>query len=880
MRKFTFLLTLLCLGGFLSAQTSPTQILDIRPGADNSSPNRFFEYNGRALFRANDGVTGNELWITDGTAAGTMLLKDINDDPSFRAGNSNPDQFIEYNGLVYFRAQSPGSGTELWVTDGTEAGTQQVAEIQPGDDNGNPFDFIVYRGLLYFTANDGTTGSELWSSDGTAAGTQLVVDIAPGSTSSNPNFKTFYRGALVFSADDGTNGVEPWISFDGTAAGTNLLLDINPMGRSTPRDFHVRGPNLFFSADDGTAGRELWVTTNGTAAGTFLLSDLNAGPGDSSPSQFFDVGPFLYYEADNGMTGPILREFDLAGGNIGGYLLSDVDQVTEIVEDSYYVLLATTSMGERDFFIVDGLGGTPQIFRGGADFGNLGDNSPRDLVWSGNSLYFTYEDDDDNRQLAGVDLFGNTGVTLFDPTDIILGDTEADDPFILNNQVIYEANDGSTGRELFSVTGQNAFVNLERLDGSDIGFLDSLEFGIVTEGFGSQQFVIFNNTGNAPATLVDFEFISDTDTLNVGSIGLSMGSLPAAPNNAVLVFQLDPATPVGDFRDTLIVEYTTNGGSEFEAFIIKGTVVAPSFDVDEAGVAVADGDQLDFLDVAVGGDSTRTITVNNTSQGTLIISDIMLADGTSFSVSPSDADTLAAGESLDLDVTFSNANAMDATDQLVITTNAGMQTINLNGTYLRLPMLRAEVDALGITSGDNLDFTDVPTFTDETQTITVTNDGLGDLVIDTAILATGFRFSVSEVTDDTLETDESINIDVTYSPESVGTLTDVLTLTTNTGDFVVNLNGMSILGSLTEQGIAAKAAFPNPTAGSVTLELEEPLQDAEWTVTDANGRVLRSGVWPSQVTLHTIGLEGLPSGVYQVIVAEGGKRVTARVMKR
>ena len=84
------------------------------------------------------------------------------------------------------------------------------------------------NGKALFSATDGTHGYELWVSDGTTAGTSLVQDINPGSGSSGPQDITkFGSGKALFSANDGTHGYELWVS-DGTAAGTSLVQDIYP----------------------------------------------------------------------------------------------------------------------------------------------------------------------------------------------------------------------------------------------------------------------------------------------------------------------------------------------------------------------------------------------------------------------------------------------------------------------------------------------------------------------------------------------------------------------------------------------------------------------------------------------------------------------------
>ncbi|HSS50899.1 MAG TPA: ELWxxDGT repeat protein, partial [Thermoanaerobaculia bacterium] len=130
------------------------------------------------------------------------------------AGHANPldfdPQVTPLGGAVFFRAWDPDHGTELWRTDGTPQGTVLVADLVAGPGSSDPQGLTVAGGRLYFSAWDEPHGRELWTSDGTAAGTHLVDDIAPGAFSSAPMLLTPVAGRLFFTADDGLVGREPW----------------------------------------------------------------------------------------------------------------------------------------------------------------------------------------------------------------------------------------------------------------------------------------------------------------------------------------------------------------------------------------------------------------------------------------------------------------------------------------------------------------------------------------------------------------------------------------------------------------------------------------------------------------------------------------------
>ncbi|UQB69359.1 T9SS type A sorting domain-containing protein [Epilithonimonas zeae] len=160
--------------------TSFSNLKTINPSATAYPQNFFYSASmGKTFFGANGG-NGVELWMTDGTNEGTVLIKDIN---TFSpTAGSSPNNFTEYNGKVYFSASDGAtSGTELWVTDGTEQGTHIFKDLIPGSGSSFPEKMVVFKTKLYFLASGTTGDKQIWETDGTESGTKMVATLAAAS---------------------------------------------------------------------------------------------------------------------------------------------------------------------------------------------------------------------------------------------------------------------------------------------------------------------------------------------------------------------------------------------------------------------------------------------------------------------------------------------------------------------------------------------------------------------------------------------------------------------------------------------------------------------------------------------------------------------------
>jgi ELWxxDGT repeat protein len=258
--------------------------------------------NGKLIFAANTLQNGAELWISDGTEAGTQMLKDIHTgqanafDTLYGAIKFSP---IYYKGKIYFAAKNNTNNLEPWFSNGTANGTLCLKEIN-SNGSSNPTSFIVCNDLLYFIAwdgqeygifeSDGTVGnaSKIWSLgtnfsnrylypynneiyffDNTGllkkihSLTHQVADVMQFSADPYGTYQMYeYNGYLYFRAYRLGN-YELWRT-DGTTNNTIQLTITNATNSGNPLYFTEYNGSLYFAGSFNNAGIELWKLTDST----------------------------------------------------------------------------------------------------------------------------------------------------------------------------------------------------------------------------------------------------------------------------------------------------------------------------------------------------------------------------------------------------------------------------------------------------------------------------------------------------------------------------------------------------------------------------------------------------------------------------------------
>jgi ELWxxDGT repeat protein len=409
-------------------------VKDINPGtapAFTSQGTGAVAVNGVLYFRANDGSNGIELWKSDGTTSGTVMVKNIM--PG--GGSSRPDLLTNVNGTLFFQADDGVHGPELWKSDGTEVGTIMVKDLTPGTNGETPPQFLAsMNGILYFQGNDGPHGKELWKSDGTEAGTVMVVDLRSGDGLGNgAQYITVINNMLFFNGGGGL-----WKS-DGTAAGTAYLgAGIDPYSFA-----NVNG-TLFFSTNPTNVNRDLWKS-NGTVAGTVLIKDICPGPCGSKPSGFTGIGSTIFFKAapeDVFLNEP--KPFITDGTGPGTLLLKDI-----------YIGLGSVAVGNMVYFNQSEGGIYGKLWKTDGTTANtvmIKDVSARIgssmAIAMNNYLLFAAAD-----AVHGSELWKSNGTTagtfLLQEFSPGAGNSDPADMVIVNNKVFLTTSSPEFGKELW-----------------------------------------------------------------------------------------------------------------------------------------------------------------------------------------------------------------------------------------------------------------------------------------------------------------------------------------------------------------------------------------------------------------------------------------------
>ncbi|MCZ7555362.1 MAG: PKD domain-containing protein [Bacteroidia bacterium] len=309
--------------------TQTIRVTDLYPGPDGGVWNMIALGGELLITGQSDALPGHELWKSDGTAPGTVLVKDIfpGSEPSY------PGDFVELNGIAYFHAANrtktynpPGNQHftiychEIFRSDGTPGGTYLVKDFATSPYGSGIGYLTSTAGKLYFHVSKakipwGTQFNDLACSDGTANGSILLTsNTKEGEFVSPGDGRAFFKAhnsSVVFVNTRLSTGSELWIT-NGTALSTLQVKDINPGSTgSNPSWLVSMGSYVYFTANDGSNGVELW-RSDGTAQGTMMIADICSGSASSTPQWLTPVNGTLFFTATDGIEGRQLWSYNPA----------------------------------------------------------------------------------------------------------------------------------------------------------------------------------------------------------------------------------------------------------------------------------------------------------------------------------------------------------------------------------------------------------------------------------------------------------------------------------------------------------------------------------------------------------------------------------------
>ena len=426
----------------IAAGAGPTATLvaDIHPGA-GSGPQSLTAAGDRVYFSATDGTHGRELWVTDGSASGTRLVRDI------RPGSagSAPRSLTRVGPRLYFSADDGSHGRELWVTDGTRKGTRLVRDLTPGRTGSGELQIRAFDGRAYFSRRH----EDLWQTAGSTASTRLVrpfkgIDLVGAAV----------MGARLYFSADGAL----WKT-DGSRIGTRRLsprwLNTGPLTRFRG---HLYFSGMYYELDDGCDAGDtgcleaphLWWS-DGTWAGTGPVGSILA------TEEFAVLGKSLYFNGWTGRVGPRLYAAD---GTRAG-IAKVVPRVRPLPgmqakAGRLWMTRSSASLPWRDeLWVSDATAaGTALVMGGTADWFTSDDTL--DCVGAAGRLWFAAGPGSAGppRRLVDHELWLSDGTTAgtVEAVDINpLGSSNPRGLVRLRGALLFSASDGERGRELWRV---------------------------------------------------------------------------------------------------------------------------------------------------------------------------------------------------------------------------------------------------------------------------------------------------------------------------------------------------------------------------------------------------------------------------------------------
>jgi hypothetical protein len=324
-------------------------------------------------------------------------------------------------------------------------------------------------------------------------------------------------------------------------------------------------------------------------------------------------------------------------------------------------------------------------------------------------------------------------------------------------------------------------------------------FGTVLTGQTKSQTITIDNPGSATLTITQ---------LNTSGSGYTASGLltpvTIPPGGKATFNVLFAPTVAGNLNGAISI--ASNASSSPSIFPLSGAGVAPSL------VLSANPPNLGFSSINAGSSSSKTLTISNTGNTGLTISQIT-TNNANFSVSGMTTPlTLAVGQSAPINVTFKPLATGAVTGQVVISSNQGANTV--------IPVSGNAVQPALSTAPSTVAFGNVTEGSTASQTVQLTNSGSGTLSI-TQITVTGSGFSTGSLPiPASLNPGQSTSFNVQFVPEFAGLASGSVVILSNAShsSSLVSLSGTGVASTQSLALSATSLAFGNVNAGSSSTQ--------------------------------------------------------------
>jgi ELWxxDGT repeat protein len=255
--------------------------------------------------------TAGQLWLSDGTEAGTKIVLS----QSSNLTPTNPINLTEFKGKLYFFGfyylNLFEAGYAIIESDGTEVGTKIVHKIDDSVSGPGLLLFFLKKTAdkLYFSTDNSVDNRvfDLWATDGTSSGTYKVKTISYNTYINRLEFAVVNQ-RLYFQSYSSSNLPSQWWSTDGTEQGTYEIKLANSKAKLDFTSAQKFNNKLYLNIYTPELGMELW-SSDGTTSGTRLVDEVRTGANSSYVSSLMDFEDKLLFGANDGEHGNELWQY-------------------------------------------------------------------------------------------------------------------------------------------------------------------------------------------------------------------------------------------------------------------------------------------------------------------------------------------------------------------------------------------------------------------------------------------------------------------------------------------------------------------------------------------------------------------------------------------